>query len=119
MLSSITVPLAMDTPFKVVFGDGGAPLGSLKVERWLGIALLSTLGPMLYIFLAMLPLGCCEHQRHCDRLLDYSYGIGVTHIGTIVSSGRPSNACKPIMTCDTTIMIVTCRARDCAPLHGE
>jgi hypothetical protein len=82
----------MDKPFQLVFGDG-APLGSLEVDRWLGIALLSTLAPMLYVFLTMLPLGCCEHQRHCDRLLDYSYGIGVNHIGTMVTVG-PSTLCR-------------------------
>jgi len=57
----------------------------------IGIAILSTLGPLLWVLIGMIPMGCCEHKYHCDRLLDYSYGIGVNHIGAHPRARLPLN----------------------------
>lgn len=101
----------MDAPYRTAFGKG-APLHSLGLDRCLGIAILSTLGPLLYVVLGMLPLGCCEHKRHCDRLLDYSYGIGVNHIG--------AQCGLDICFSQTFMNLRFVRpVRDCAPLYGE
>ena len=81
----------------MIFGNDGAPLQVLKVQRWVGIVMLSVLGPLLYIVLGMLPLGCCEHKYHCDRLLDYSLGIGVNHIETARHYMESEGQLRPLL----------------------
>ena len=63
---------------------------------WIITATASLLIPLIWFVVSAWMIGC-EHQSHLDRLLDYSYAVGIDHIETARHYLESEAQLKPVL----------------------
>jgi hypothetical protein len=63
---------------------------------WIFTATAALFIPLIWFVVSAWMIGC-EHQSHLDRLLDYSYAVGIDHIETARHYLESEAQLKPVL----------------------